>query len=96
MAKVDLEPLTLLDLIFICMSISAHLEKRRLMGLPSFLTEVAQKELENLDARIPSCSVIYIPLVSRVEGGPSGGCGEVHNAFGGWRRGQLFMSHVEW
>nr|XP_048293859.1 mutS protein homolog 5 isoform X1 [Myodes glareolus] len=38
-------------------------EKRRLMGLPSFLTEVAQKELENLDARIPSCSVIYIPLI---------------------------------
>ncbi|XP_059137506.1 mutS protein homolog 5 isoform X3 [Peromyscus eremicus] len=38
-------------------------KKRRLMGLPSFLTEVAQKELENLDARIPSCSVIYIPLI---------------------------------
>jgi len=33
------------------------------MGLPSFLTEVARKELENLDSRIPSCSVIYIPLV---------------------------------
>lgn len=43
---------------------STLLEKRRLMGLPSFLTEVARKELENLDARIPSCSVIYIPLVS--------------------------------
>ncbi|XP_069880220.1 mutS protein homolog 5 isoform X4 [Dipodomys merriami] len=38
-------------------------EKRRLMGLPSFLTEVARKELENLDSRIPSCSVIYIPLI---------------------------------
>ncbi|XP_010608174.1 mutS protein homolog 5 isoform X2 [Fukomys damarensis] len=38
-------------------------KKRRLMGLPSFLTEVARKELENLDARIPSCSVIYIPLI---------------------------------
>ncbi|XP_059255856.1 mutS protein homolog 5 isoform X5 [Mustela nigripes] len=37
-------------------------KKRRLMGLPSFLTEVARKELENLDSRIPSCSVIYIPL----------------------------------
>jgi hypothetical protein len=42
---------------------STLLEKRRLMGLPSFLTEVARKELENLDSRIPSCSVIYIPLV---------------------------------
>ncbi|MEJ1271044.1 mutS homolog 5 [Cricetulus griseus] len=38
-------------------------KKRRLTGLPSFLTEVAQKELDNLDARIPSCSVIYIPLI---------------------------------
>uniref|UniRef100_A0A2I3G429 MutS protein homolog 5 n=1 Tax=Nomascus leucogenys TaxID=61853 RepID=A0A2I3G429_NOMLE len=38
-------------------------EKRRLMGLPNFLTEVARKELENLDSRIPSCSVIYIPLI---------------------------------
>ncbi|XP_034380438.1 mutS protein homolog 5 isoform X4 [Arvicanthis niloticus] len=38
-------------------------KKRRLTGLPSFLTEVAQKELENLDSRIPSCSVIYIPLI---------------------------------
>ncbi|XP_039738941.1 mutS protein homolog 5 isoform X3 [Pteropus medius] len=37
-------------------------KKRRLMGLPSFLTEVAWKELDNLDSRIPSCSVIYIPL----------------------------------
>nr|KAF6276689.1 mutS-like protein 5 [Myotis myotis] len=37
--------------------------KRRLAGLPSFLTEVARKELENLDCRIPSCSVIYIPLI---------------------------------
>ncbi|XP_039738939.1 mutS protein homolog 5 isoform X2 [Pteropus medius] len=38
-------------------------KKRRLMGLPSFLTEVAWKELDNLDSRIPSCSVIYIPLI---------------------------------
>uniref|UniRef100_A0A8C9A066 MutS protein homolog 5 n=1 Tax=Prolemur simus TaxID=1328070 RepID=A0A8C9A066_PROSS len=38
-------------------------KKRRLMGLPSFLTEVAWKELGNLDSRIPSCSVIYIPLI---------------------------------
>ncbi|XP_049572388.1 mutS protein homolog 5 isoform X3 [Orcinus orca] len=38
-------------------------KKRRLTGLPSFLTEVARKELENLDPRIPSCSVIYIPLI---------------------------------
>ncbi|XP_071074503.1 mutS protein homolog 5 isoform X2 [Dasypus novemcinctus] len=38
-------------------------KKRRLMGLPSFLTEVARKELETLDSRIPSCSVIYIPLI---------------------------------
>ncbi|XP_007537223.1 mutS protein homolog 5 isoform X1 [Erinaceus europaeus] len=38
-------------------------KKRKLMGLPSFLTEVAWKELENLDSRIPSCSVIYIPLI---------------------------------
>nr|KAF6506661.1 mutS-like protein 5 [Rousettus aegyptiacus] len=37
-------------------------KKRRLMGLSSFLTEVAWKELDNLDSRIPSCSVIYIPL----------------------------------
>lgn len=42
---------------------STLLEKRRLMGLSSFLTEVAWKELDNLDSRIPSCSVIYIPLV---------------------------------
>lgn len=39
------------------------------MGLPSFLTEVARKELENLDSRIPSCSVIYIPLVRVQEAG---------------------------
>nr|XP_019571106.1 PREDICTED: mutS protein homolog 5 isoform X4 [Rhinolophus sinicus] len=38
-------------------------KKRRLVGLPGFLTEVARKELENLDSRIPSCSVIYIPLI---------------------------------
>ncbi|XP_053769719.1 mutS protein homolog 5 isoform X2 [Desmodus rotundus] len=38
-------------------------KKRRLVGLPSFLTEVAWKELESLDPRIPSCSVIYIPLI---------------------------------
>ncbi|XP_004624357.1 mutS protein homolog 5 isoform X2 [Octodon degus] len=38
-------------------------KKRRLAGLPSFLTEVARTELENLDSRIPSCSVLYIPLI---------------------------------
>ncbi|XP_051852195.1 mutS protein homolog 5 [Antechinus flavipes] len=38
-------------------------KKRRLMGLPSFLTEVARKELETLDSRIPSCCVLYIPLI---------------------------------
>lgn len=65
-ASVGLEPLIFLGL-------STHLEKRRLTGLPSFLTEVAQKELDNLDARIPSCSVIYIPLVSRGQGGAPGG-----------------------
>lgn len=42
------------------------------MGLPSFLTEVARKELENLDSRIPSCSVIYIPLVRAGGELPSG------------------------
>nr|XP_020646346.1 mutS protein homolog 5 [Pogona vitticeps]XP_020646347.1 mutS protein homolog 5 [Pogona vitticeps]XP_020646348.1 mutS protein homolog 5 [Pogona vitticeps] len=38
-------------------------KKRKLMGLSDFLTEVARKELEDLDNRIPSCSVIYIPLI---------------------------------
>lgn len=38
-------------------------KKRKLMGLPDLLTEVAQKELEALDNHIPSCSVIYIPLI---------------------------------
>ncbi|KAL2083859.1 hypothetical protein ACEWY4_019377 [Coilia grayii] len=38
-------------------------KKRRMMGLPDFLTEVARTELENLDSRIPSCCVIYIPLI---------------------------------
>lgn len=38
-------------------------KKRKLMGLSDFLTEVARKELEDLDDRIPSCSVIYIPLI---------------------------------
>lgn len=38
-------------------------EKRRIMGLPDFLTDVARRELEQLDARITSCCVIYIPLV---------------------------------
>ncbi|KAM8952755.1 mutS protein homolog 5 [Pelodytes ibericus] len=38
-------------------------KKRRLQGLSDFLTEVAWKELENLDSRIPSCCVIYIPLI---------------------------------
>ncbi|XP_032656671.1 mutS protein homolog 5 [Chelonoidis abingdonii] len=38
-------------------------KKRKLMGLSDFLTEVARKELETLDNRIPSCCVIYIPLI---------------------------------
>uniref|UniRef100_A0A8C5I1V0 MutS protein homolog 5 n=1 Tax=Gouania willdenowi TaxID=441366 RepID=A0A8C5I1V0_GOUWI len=38
-------------------------KKRRMMGLSDFLTDVARRELEDLDARIPSCSVIYIPLI---------------------------------
>lgn len=38
-------------------------KKRKLMGLPDFLTEVARKELETLDNHIPSCCVIYIPLI---------------------------------
>ncbi|KAM9382636.1 mutS protein homolog 5 [Phaethornis superciliosus] len=38
-------------------------KKRKLMGLSDFLTEVARKELENLDDHIPSCCVIYIPLI---------------------------------
>lgn len=62
------------------------------MGLPSFLTEVAQKELENLDSRIPSCSVIYIPLVSagqRVE--PLGALLTCGSTGGGVGRGRLCM-----
>lgn len=38
-------------------------EKRRMTGLSDFLTDVARRELEQLDARITSCCVIYIPLV---------------------------------
>ncbi|KAM9298472.1 mutS protein homolog 5 [Morus bassanus] len=38
-------------------------KKRKLMGLSDFLTEVARKELETLDDQIPSCCVIYIPLI---------------------------------
>lgn len=38
-------------------------KKRKLMGLSDFLTEVARKELETLDNHIPSCCVIYIPLI---------------------------------
>ncbi|XP_029440186.1 mutS protein homolog 5 [Rhinatrema bivittatum] len=38
-------------------------KKRKLMGLSDFLTDVARKELETLDSRIPSCCVIYIPLI---------------------------------
>lgn len=34
------------------------------MGLSDFLTDVARRELEHLDACIPSCCVIYIPLVT--------------------------------
>ncbi|XP_035493274.2 mutS protein homolog 5 isoform X6 [Scophthalmus maximus] len=39
-------------------------KKRRMMGLSDFLTDVARRELEHLDACIPSCCVIYIPLVT--------------------------------
>uniref|UniRef100_H3DLY3 MutS protein homolog 5 n=1 Tax=Tetraodon nigroviridis TaxID=99883 RepID=H3DLY3_TETNG len=38
-------------------------KKRRMMGLSDFLTDVARRELEQLDARITSCCVIYIPLI---------------------------------
>ncbi|KAM7420771.1 hypothetical protein PAMA_015134 [Pampus argenteus] len=38
-------------------------KKRRMMGLSDFLTDVARRELEHLDARVPSCCVIYIPLI---------------------------------
>ncbi|KAI5626074.1 mutS protein-like 5, partial [Silurus asotus] len=38
-------------------------KKRRMMGLSDFLTDVARAELENLDSRFSSCSVIYIPLI---------------------------------
>ncbi|XP_019896234.2 mutS protein homolog 5 isoform X1 [Esox lucius] len=38
-------------------------KKRRMMGLSDFLTDVARRELEHLDVRIPSCCVIYIPLI---------------------------------
>ncbi|XP_071404011.1 mutS protein homolog 5-like [Pithys albifrons albifrons] len=38
-------------------------KKRKLMGLSDFLTEVAQQELEALDNDIPSCCVIYMPLI---------------------------------
>ncbi|KAI2656430.1 hypothetical protein H4Q32_013362 [Labeo rohita] len=37
-------------------------KKRRMMGLPDFLTDVARAELENLDPRFSTCSVIYIPM----------------------------------
>ncbi|XP_053545588.1 mutS protein homolog 5 [Bombina bombina] len=38
-------------------------KKRRLHGLSDFLTDVARQELESLDHEIPSCCVIYIPLI---------------------------------
>ncbi|XP_030638875.1 mutS protein homolog 5 [Chanos chanos] len=38
-------------------------KKRKMMGLPDFLTDVARSELEKLDPCIPSCCVIYIPLI---------------------------------
>uniref|UniRef100_A0A8C9WWZ5 MutS homolog 5 n=1 Tax=Sander lucioperca TaxID=283035 RepID=A0A8C9WWZ5_SANLU len=38
-------------------------KKRKMMGLSDFLTDVARRELEHLDPRIPSCCVIYIPLI---------------------------------
>ncbi|XP_019896236.2 mutS protein homolog 5 isoform X3 [Esox lucius] len=42
---------------------NTHTQKRRMMGLSDFLTDVARRELEHLDVRIPSCCVIYIPLI---------------------------------
>ncbi|XP_077383982.1 mutS protein homolog 5 isoform X1 [Festucalex cinctus] len=38
-------------------------KKRQMAGLSDFLTDVARRELEHLDASIPSCCVIYIPLI---------------------------------
>ncbi|XP_069552113.1 mutS protein homolog 5 [Brachyistius frenatus] len=38
-------------------------KKRTMMGLSDFLTDVARGELELLDTLIPSCCVIYIPLI---------------------------------
>ncbi|XP_057690650.1 mutS protein homolog 5 isoform X3 [Corythoichthys intestinalis] len=38
-------------------------KKRRLMGLSGFLTNIAREVLDQLDVRIPSCSIIYIPLI---------------------------------
>ncbi|XP_061572797.1 mutS protein homolog 5 [Cololabis saira] len=38
-------------------------KKRRMVGLSDFLTDVARRELEQLDPQIPSCCVIYIPLI---------------------------------
>ncbi|XP_024122618.1 mutS protein homolog 5 [Oryzias melastigma] len=38
-------------------------KKRRMAGLSDFLTDVARRELEHLDPRVPSCCVIYIPLI---------------------------------
>ncbi|XP_075868893.1 mutS protein homolog 5 [Nelusetta ayraudi] len=38
-------------------------KKRKIMGLSDFLTDVARRELEQLDAHISSCCVIYIPLI---------------------------------
>ncbi|XP_076832960.1 mutS protein homolog 5 isoform X2 [Brachyhypopomus gauderio] len=38
-------------------------KKRRMMGLSDFLTDVAHTELQNLDQRFSTCSVIYIPLI---------------------------------
>ncbi|XP_029694054.1 mutS protein homolog 5 isoform X2 [Takifugu rubripes] len=38
-------------------------KKRKMMGLSDFLTDVARRELEQLDTRVTSCCVIYIPLI---------------------------------
>uniref|UniRef100_A0A3P9IAJ5 MutS protein homolog 5 n=1 Tax=Oryzias latipes TaxID=8090 RepID=A0A3P9IAJ5_ORYLA len=38
-------------------------KKRRMAGLSDFLTDVARRELEHLDPCVPSCCVIYIPLI---------------------------------
>ncbi|XP_061918815.1 mutS protein homolog 5 isoform X2 [Entelurus aequoreus] len=52
-----------------CLSIKPNVDpaidekKRQMAGLSDFLTDVARRELEHLDTSIPSCCVIYLPLI---------------------------------